>query len=89
MEYTVIVVDNTGAPVENMEIQLCPGGVCLAQNYFTNEDGEITVEIIPGKEVHIKLHELAGYTLPATDSDGYHAVIDADETEIEIVITKN
>lgn len=89
VEYTITVIDNNDEAVEGMEIQLCPGGVCLATNYFTNEDGEITVEIAPGDEVHIKLHELSGYTLPAADADGYHAVIAADETEIVIVITKN
>ena len=89
VEYTITILDNNGNAVVGMEVQLCPGGVCLAQNYFTNEDGEITVEIAPGEEVHIKLHNLAGYTLPATDADGYHAVIEADETEIEIEIIKN
>lgn len=88
--YTVTVVDQHGDAVEGMEIQLCPGGVCLAQNYTTDEFGEITVEIKPGEEVHVKLlTELAGYTLPAADGSGYHAAIPADETEIEIEITKN
>ena len=88
VEYTITVVDTNGDAVVGMEVQICPGGVCLAQNYFTNEDGEITVEITPGDEVHIKLHELAGYTLPTADG-GYHAVIAEDETEIEIKVTKN
>ena len=88
--YTITVVDQRGDAVEGMEIQLCPGGVCLAQNYTTDEFGEITVEIKPGEEVHIKLlTELTGYTLPAVDGSGYHAAIPADETEIEIEITKN
>ena len=88
--YTVTVVDQHGDAVEGMEIQLCPGGVCLKQNYTTDESGEITVEIKPGEEVHIKLlTELAGYTLPLADESGYHAAIPADETEIEIKITKN
>lgn len=88
--YTITVVDQNSDAVVGMEVQICPGGVCLAQNYTTNEFGEITVEIKPGDEVHIKLlTELAGYTLPAVDGSGYHAAIPADETEIEIEITKN
>jgi hypothetical protein len=88
VEYTITVIDTNGDAVVGMEVQICPGGVCLAQNYFTNEDGEITVEIAPGNEVHLKLHDLAGYTLPEADG-GYHAVIEADETEIVIEIIKN
>ena len=88
--YTVTVVDRSGAPVEGVEIQLCPGGVCLANNFTTDENGEISVEITPGKVVNVKLVSLPnGYTSGAADASGYHATIDAEETDIEIEVTKN
>ena len=89
-DYTVTVVDQNGDAVVGAEVQLCPGGVCLANNFTTDENGEISVEITPGKVVNVKLVSLpGGYTPPAADESGYHASIDAGQTEITVTVTKN
>ena len=87
--YTVKVVDQNGNAVVGMGIQLCPGGVCLPDNFVTNADGEITKDLAPNAEVHVKLEGLSGYTLPATLDGTYHAVIESGETEITVAVTKN
>jgi hypothetical protein len=89
VNYSVKVVDQNGDAVEGMQIQLCPDGVCLADQFITNANGEITKEMTPGKTVDVKLYDLAGYTLPAANDHGYHAVIAEGETEITITVTKN
>lgn len=90
VEYTVKVVDKSGYPVVGMKVQVCPGGVCLSDDLFTDENGEIKVMITPGQEVKIQLIELDGYTLPETIDGTYHAKIPAGETEITIDnVTKN
>lgn len=85
--YTVKVVDQNGNYVDGMEIQLCPDGVCLAEKFITNENGEITAELAPGKTVKIKLMSLDGYVLPTADSDGYHATIESGSTETVITVS--
>ena len=87
--YSVKVVDQNGDAVEGMQIQLCPDGVCLADKFITDANGEISKEMAPGKTVDVKLYELDGYTLPAGNDHGYHGVINTDETEITITVTKN
>ena len=87
--YTVKVVDQNGDAVEGMGIQLCPGGVCLPDDFVTNASGEITKDLAPNSEVHVKLEGLSGYTLPNTLDGTYHAVIESGETEITVVVTKN
>ena len=82
--YTITVLDTEGNPVVGMQVQLCPDGVCLADKFYTNEFGEVTAEIVPGKEVDVKLLPLDGYILPEPTKGDYHASIPADETEIEI-----
>lgn len=86
--YTVKVVDQNGDPVADISIQLCPGGVCLANNFVTDENGEITAEITPAEYVSVQLQEHDGYVLPATVDGSYHGVIGSGETEITITITK-
>lgn len=87
--YTVTVVDQYGNAVKNVGIQLCPGGVCLADDFTTDEYGEITAQIAPGKEVNVKLLSAPnGYSLPNA-VDGYHGTIVAGETEIIIEIIKD
>ena len=87
--YTVKVIDQNGDAVEGMQVQLCPDGVCLADQFKTGANGEISKELTPGKTIDVKLYELDGYTLPAPLSNGYHAVINAGETEVTITVTKN
>ena len=87
--YTVKVVDQNGDAVEGMQIQLCPDGVCLADQFITDANGEISKEMAPGKNVDVKLYPLEGYTLPTENDHGYHAVIATGETEITITVTKN
>ena len=82
--YTITVLDTNGNPVVGMQVQLCPDGVCLADKFYTDESGEVTAEIAPGKEVDVKLLPLDGYILPETVKGEYHASIPADETEIVI-----
>ena len=60
VEYTVRVVDQNGDAVVGMSIQLCPNGVCLAEKFVTNENGEITVKLTPGSAVDVKLEGLEG-----------------------------
>ena len=88
VDYTVKVIDQDGNPVVGMEVQLCPGGTCLRDNFFTAENGEAHAETTPGKEVHVKLLGLNGYELPEADSNGYHGVIRVNETEITITVVK-
>ena len=87
--YTVKVIDQNGDAVEGMQVQLCPDGVCLADQFITGANGEISKELTPGKTIDVKLYELDGYTLPSSLSNGYHAVINAGETEVTITVTKN
>ena len=82
--YTITVLDTEGNPVVGMQVQLCPDGVCLIDKFYTHEFGEVTAEIVPGKEVDVKLLPLDGYILPKPTKGDYHASIPADETEIEI-----
>lgn len=87
--YTVKVIDQNGDAVEGMQVQLCPDGVCLADQFITGANGEISKELTPGKTIDVKLYALDGYTLPSPLSNGYHAVINAGETEVTITVTKN
>lgn len=84
VEYTVKVVDTSGNPVVGMKVQVCPGGVCLPDDFYTDENGEIKAMITPGTEVKIQLIELDGYNLPTTVDGTYHAIIPVGETEITI-----
>ena len=86
--YTVKVVDQYNNPVVGMEIQLCPGGVCLANNFVTDASGEITAEINPAEYVSVMLKGLEGYTLTTIDGT-YHGKIQNGATEITIKVTKN
>lgn len=89
IEYTVKVVDQNGDAVVGMSIQLCPNGVCLAEKFVTDANGEITVKLNAGSAVDVKLEALEGYVLPVPVNDPYHAVIASGETEITITVTKN
>ena len=89
VDYTVRVVDQNGDAVVGMSIQLCPNGVCLAEKFVTNENGEITVKLTPGSAVDVKLEGLEGYTLPTPVKDSYHAVIESGVTEATVTVTKN
>ena len=86
--YTVRVVDQNGDAVEGIDVQLCYDNKCIPQ-YPTDANGELVKELAPGYTVDVKLYELEGYTLPEANDHGYHAVIEAGETEITVVITKN
>lgn len=87
--YTVTVKDQEGNPVSGVGVQMCPGGACMG-DVPTNANGEATNEILPGSVVKIMLTTLPdGYTAPAADGEGYHAVIAEDATSIVITITKN
>ena len=86
--YTVKVVDQNGDAVEGIQVQLCYDGICLIA-VSTDENGEMSKELAPGKTVDVKLYELDGYTLPTADDHGYHAVIAEGDTEITVVVTKN
>lgn len=86
--YTVKVVDQNGDVVEGIDVQICYDGICAAA-VPTDENGEITAELAPNTVVDVKLYELSGYTLPAANDHGYHAVISSDATEITVTITKN
>ena len=86
--YTLTIVDDNGDAVEGMEIQLSPGRIWISTPFLTNENGQITVEITPDYDVYVRLFALDGYTLPEADEDGYHAIIPAGETCIEIEVTK-
>ena len=87
--YTVKVVDQNGDAVVGMGVQICPGGVCLADSFVTDENGEVSVEIAPKEYVSIQLKDLSGYTLPAPVDGSYHGTIGSGETEITITVTKN
>lgn len=90
IEYTVKVVDQNGDPVVGMKIQLCPNGVCLADKFETDANGEITAKLNPNVSVDVKLLEgLEGYTLPIPVKDSYHAVIESGETEVTVTVIKN
>ena len=89
IEYTVKVVDQNGDAVVGMPIQLCPNGVCLAEKFVTDANGEITVKLNPGYSVDVKLEGLEGYTLPVTVKESYHAVIASGETEVTVTVIKN
>ena len=84
VEYTVKVLDKSGNPVVGMKVQVCPGGTCLPDDFYTDENGEIKAMITPGKEVKIQLLPLSGYDLPSTVDGTYHAVIPVGETAITI-----
>ena len=84
--YTVTVKDQNGDAVSGVTVQLCTDKMCY--DTVTNENGVGTKELDPGIKYDIKITASGtpeGYTAP----DGYFASIPADETEIEIVITKN
>ena len=87
--YTVRVVDQNGDAVVGMPVQLCPGGVCLAEKFVTDENGEISVKLNAGVAVDVKLEGLDGYTLPTPVKDSYHAVIESGATEATVAVTKN
>ncbi len=89
VNYTVKVVDQFGNAVEGMQIQLCPDGVCLADQFITDANGEISKEMTPKNSIDVKLYDLDGYTLPIVNEYGYHAVINSGETEITITVTRN
>ena len=89
VEYTVKVVDQNGDVVVGMPIQLCPNGVCLAEKFVTDANGEITVKLNAGYSVDVKLEGLEGYTLPVTVKESYHAVIASGETEVTVTVIKN
>ncbi len=86
--YTVKVIDQNGDAVVGIEVQLCYDGICLAA-IATDENGEMSKDLAPGKTVDVKLYDLTGYTLPEANDSGYHAVIAEGETEITVTITKN
>ncbi len=89
--YSVIVVDQNGNAVEGVSIQLCPNGTCLPDSFVTDANGTITRDMESGLPVDVKITEVpSGYTKPeATDAAGYHAKIEAGETQITVTITKN
>ena len=82
--YTINVLDTDGNPVANMQIQLCPGDTCLADKFYTDANGVLTVQLDPGKDVHVKLFDLDGYLLLAPEDNGYHGTLAAGQTEITI-----
>ena len=84
IEVLPLETNGNGNPVGGMQVQLCPDGVCLADKFYTNDAGEVTAEIAPGKVVDVKLLPLDGYILPETVKGEYHASIPADETQIVI-----
>ncbi len=86
--YTVRVVDQNGDAVVGMEVQLCPGGVCLADKFITDANGEISKELEPNLSVSVQLKDMSGYILPTPTSGTYHAVISEGSYEVEITVTK-
>ena len=85
--YTVKVVDQNNNAVVGMSVQLCPGGVCLANDFVTDVNGEITAEINPAEYVNVMLKPLDGYALTTIDGT-YHGKIENGATEIVIEVTK-
>lgn len=86
--YTVTIKDQNGDAVVGANVQMCPNGTCMAA-VPTNANGEATNQIDSGSTVSVLLELPAGYTAPAANSNGYHAVIEAGETSIVITVTKN
>ncbi len=88
--YKVTVVDQNGNAVYGVELQLCPNGTCLADQFITDENGTCTKDMKPGLPVDIKIKELPdGYEMPdVLEESGYHAKIEAGESEITIEINK-
>lgn len=88
--YTVKVVDQNGDEVENAYVQVCHGSICESAKP-TNADGEMKIELAEGLALDVKISSLpSGYTKPAEiNSDGYHASMEAGETEITVTVTRD
>ncbi len=90
--YTVKIVDQNGAPVEGVEIQICHS-VCV-QCSPTDKNGETKKELSKDvSEGTLKVGVLdvpAGYSIPDPTVDGgYHATIEPGETSVTVAIVKN
>lgn len=87
VQYTVVVKDQSGAPVVGVVVQLCVNETCLRPN-VTDENGQVAFQIEnPGDavpEVQINAESsLEGYEYPADK-----IVFAAGETTVEIVLNK-
>ncbi len=88
--YTVTIVDQDGNAVQGVELQLCPNGTCLSDQFITDADGKITKDMAPDQPVDVKVVNVPdGYSKPEALANGYHAKIEAGQTEITVTITKN
>ena len=77
--YTVTVVDQNGAPVAGVHVQICDGNLCQMP-VPTNENGVVTCDL-DVKDYSVKLLGLSGYTYEAE----YHFA--AGSTELTITVT--
>lgn len=77
--YTVTVVDQNGAPVVGVPVQICDGDLCQMP-VPTNENGVVTCDL-EVKNYSVKLLNLSGYTYEAE----YHFA--AGSTELTITVT--
>ena len=77
--YTVTVVDQNGAPVVGVPVQICDGDLCQMP-IPTNENGIVTCDL-EVKDYSVKLLGLSGYTYEAE----YHFA--AGSTELTITVT--
>ncbi len=88
--YTVKIIDQNNNAVVGAQLQLCPNGTCLSDNFVTDAQGVCTKDLSPDLPVDVKIVWLPSeYTKPAELANGYHGKIEAGETEIIIVVTKN
>lgn len=63
--YTVTVLDESGNPVEGVEVQICDGDRCLMPN-TTGADGKVSFKTTSGNFEALIKDAPAGYTYDAT-----------------------
>ena len=79
--YTVTVVDQDGAPVVGVYIQMCVGDICKLPSP-TDENGVAVFEGFDPAEYSVKINGATGYTVEAAYQ------FEAGSTELTITLTK-
>ena len=79
--YTVTVVDQNGAPVVGVYVQMCVGDLCKLP-MPTNADGVVVFENFDPADYSVKVNGAIGYTVEGS----YHFA--AGSTELTITLTK-
>ena len=79
--YTVTVVDQDGAPVVGVYVQMCVGDLCKLP-MPTNANGVVVFEDFDPADYSVKVNGAIGYTV----EESYHFA--ADSTELTITLTK-